>query len=70
MIETTRWPTGKWAGSVDSAITPTHSIPRIRGNLTVGDKPFRVKISEWLIPKPLTFTRDQPGLTVGVGTVV
>jgi hypothetical protein len=67
MIETTFCPAVK-AGVVLSATSPTHSMPRIRGKPTLGDLPSRVKISEWLMPKPLTFTNDQPGLGCGVGT--
>lgn len=68
MMETTFWLTGNLPGSVVSAISPTHSIPRIRGNFTVSDSPLRVKISEWLIPNPLTLTRLQPGFNYGRGT--
>lgn len=68
MMETTFWLTGNLPGSVVSAISPTHSIPRIRGNFTVSDSPLRVKISEWLIPNPLTLTRLQPGFNCGRGT--
>ena len=40
----------------------------MRGNCTDGDLPSRVKISEWLMPKPLIFTSDQLSLISGVGT--
>ena len=62
MIEITFCPTGSLPGSVDSSITPTHSIPRILGNVTEGDCPSRVKISEWLTPRPMILTRDQVSL--------
>ena len=45
-------------------------MPRILGNFTVGEKPFRVNISEWLMPRPITLTSDHPGLTSGVSTSV
>ena len=57
MKEMTLVPVGKRKGSVDSAMVPVHSMPRMRGKETVGDNPLRVKISEWLRPNPLIFIR-------------
>src|SRR5215470_5862199 len=56
------------AGFTEPAITPTHSMPRIRGNVTVGEKPSRVMISDRLSPDALTWTRVQPSRGSGIGT--
>ena len=70
MMDTTVWPTVNRSGADVAATVPTASMPKIRGKVTDGEKPLRVKISEWLTPKPRTVINVQPGLTVGVGTSV
>ena len=42
-------------------------MPKILGKLTLGDKPCRVKISEWFIPNPLTLTKVHPSRNLGIG---
>ncbi len=46
MMEMTFSPIGRREGSVVDATSPTHSIPRTRGNFTEGESPFRVNTSE------------------------
>src|SRR5215467_12644385 len=53
-------------GFGDSAISPTHSIPRTRGNLTDGESPRRVNHSERLRPNALILIKTHPGFAMGV----
>src|SRR6516164_6508723 len=57
---------GLSCGFSDSAISPTHSIPRTRGNFTDGESPRRVNHSDRLRPNALTLIKTHPGLAVGV----
>ena len=45
-------------------------MPRMRGNLTPGEWPWRVKSSERLRPKALTRMRTSPGFGRGNGEVL
>ena len=46
MRETTFWPRGSLSGSVVSAISPVHPMPKILGKVAEGERPCLVKISE------------------------
>ena len=56
------------AALTESAMTPTHSMPRIRGNVTSGEYPSRVMISDRLSPNAFTCIRVQPSRGSGLGT--
>jgi hypothetical protein len=45
---------------------PQASTQRTRGNLALGESPWRVKSPERLRPKAFTRMRTQPGLWVGI----
>ena len=46
MREATFWPRGSLSGSVVSAISPVHPMPKILGKVAEGERPCLVKISE------------------------
>src|SRR5215467_1686010 len=67
MTAATVVPTAK-PESDGSSMTPTHSIPSIRGNRTLGECPCLVLNSDRFKPNALTCTSVQPERTFGRGT--
>lgn len=53
-----------------AATTPTHSIPNIRGSLTPGEAPRRVKCSDLFRPNAFICIRIWWGRGLGMGRVV